>query len=38
MSVAIITRWETRRIELAKLRAQVDGAALIEEFLGDLEC
>jgi hypothetical protein len=37
MNVAIITRWETRRIELAKLHAQVDGAALIEGFLGDLE-
>ncbi len=37
MSVAIITRWEKRRFELAKVHAQDDGAALIEEFLGDLE-
>jgi hypothetical protein len=33
----LLDRWETRRGELARLHAQVDGAALVEEFLTDLE-
>lgn len=30
-------RWATRRDELARLGAQVDGAKVIEEFLSDLK-
>jgi hypothetical protein len=33
----MLARWESRRGELARLHAQVDGAALVEEFLSDLE-
>jgi hypothetical protein len=33
----LLSRWESRRTELARLRAQVDGAALVEEFITDLE-
>ena len=33
----ILTRWQSRRADLARLHAQVDGAALIDEFLTDLE-
>jgi hypothetical protein len=36
-AVDLVTRWESRRGELARLHAQVDGAALVEEFLSDLE-
>ena len=37
MSNDIITRWETRRTEMSRLRSTVDAASLIEEFLTDLE-
>jgi hypothetical protein len=33
----LVIRWESRHSELARLHAQVDGAALVEEFLSDLE-
>jgi hypothetical protein len=33
----LISRWEARRADLAKLHALVDGASLVAEFLLDLE-
>lgn len=33
----IIARWRARGTELAKLHAMVDGAALVDEMLSDLE-
>lgn len=33
----IVDRWTTRRDELQKLRAAVDGAAICEEVLADLQ-
>jgi hypothetical protein len=32
-----VTRWEARQAELSQLHAQVDGAALVGQFLLDLE-
>lgn len=33
----LAARWEARRVELSALHAQVDGAALITQFLFDLD-
>lgn len=33
----VVARWEGRRVELWQLHAQVDGAALVGQFLLDLE-
>ncbi|MDQ6689073.1 MAG: hypothetical protein M3Z18_00995 [Gemmatimonadota bacterium] len=33
---AVLARWQARQGEMAKLRAHVDAASLIDEFLGDL--
>ena len=33
----LISRWKSRRDELHRLRASVDGAAMCDDFLADLE-